>query len=207
MPMKHFVTLLVLLACFFSPFNCAVIHGQALMEKAAVSASGAASRPITKQQTNISQQSGSVRHTLHSKNAMTAEPYNYKWFTEPYKQVSNEALAANAGYEHHPELGMLFPETPCDNCYELIGKRTDISKTFIVEGSGGKHIMQQTSTDAMHYRDTQGNWRTIKTKLEPDNAHKGIYAAYEQPVPVRINTNSGNTAIGKEENRRRKQET
>ena len=132
-----------------------------------------------------------TQNTLHAKNAMTALPNNYKSFTPQYQKVSTEAAAANKGYERHPELGMLFPETPCDNCYELIGRRTEISKTFIKEGTEGRDIMQQTGSEPMHYRDGQGNWRTIKTKFEPDNTHRGLFAAYAQPFPVSVNTNPG----------------
>ena len=164
------------------------------MEKTNVYIPGAVLRSTPAIQTNATQ------HTLHSKNAMTATPgNNYAWFTPQYKNVSNEALIANKGYENHPELGMLFAETPCDNCYELISKRTEISKTFIKEGTGGRDIMQQTSSAPMHYRDAQGNWKTIKTKLRPDNDRRGMYAANEQPCPVSINTNNVNSfsSLGK----------
>ncbi len=132
--------------------------------------------------------------TVHAKNGMTAGPRNYTSFTTPYKDNNSEVINANAGYEHHPELGLLFAETPCDNCYELIGKRTEISKTFIKEGTNGRDIMQQTSSAAMHYRDPKGNWRTIKSQLQP--ATQGIYAATEQPVPVTINTAQKYTSLG-----------
>ncbi|MFI5196776.1 MAG: hypothetical protein ACHQD8_06780, partial [Chitinophagales bacterium] len=192
--MKFFFTFSALLAyCFFS-FNATSLYGQALMGKDYAPAPGTTLRSATPGQANT------TANTLHSKNAMTATPgNNYKAFTPQYKNVSKEALIANKGYENHPELGMLFAETPCDNCYELIGKRTEISKTFIKEGTGGRDIMQQTSSASMHYRDAQGNWRTIKTKLRPDNDHRGVYAANEQPCPVSINTNNVNSfsSLGK----------
>ena len=137
------------------------------------------------------------QHTVQSKNAMNALPGNYRSFTLPYHNVSDEVLKSNTGFEQHPELGTLFAETPCDNCYELIGKRTEISKTFVKEGTGGRDILQQTSTGAMHYRDAGGNWRTIRSQLQPDAAHKGVYAASEQPVPVTISAEGGFTSLGK----------
>ncbi len=48
----------------------------------------------------------------------------------------------------------------------------------------------------MHYRDNEGNWRTICTKLEPLGSG-GVYAANKQPVPVSINAKSGAASIGK----------
>ena len=132
-----------------------------------------------------------------ARNGMTATPKNYKTFITHEKNTGAEAISANAGFEHHPEIGMLFAETPCDNCYELIGKRTETTKTFIKEGTGGKDIMEQTSTMPMHYRDAAGNWRTIKSQLAADNAHAGVYAAYEQESPIAINTAGRFTTMGK----------
>ncbi len=136
------------------------------------------------------------QHTLQSKNAMNALPRNYTFFTAPAHDLTPEALQNNPGYESHPEIGMLFAETPCDNCYELIGKRTETSKTFLKEGGGGHDIMEQTSSAPMHYKDAQGNWLTIKAHLEP--AAKGVYAALAQPIPVTIDANDRYSSLGNE---------
>lgn len=133
--------------------------------------------------------------TVHAKNGMTAGVRNYKTFTAPYKNTSQESIEQNAGYEQHPEAGLLFAETPCDNCYELIGKRTEISKTFIKAGTDGSGIMQQTSTAPMHYKDATGKWMTIKTQLRPGKT--GIYEAPEQESPVSIDTKQQFTSVGK----------
>src|SRR6185312_13813067 len=74
----------------------------------------------------------------HARNAMEAGVRNYTSFTAPVINAGTEAIQNNPGYEHHPETGKLFPEAPCTDCYELIGKRTEISKTFIKEGTGGQ---------------------------------------------------------------------
>ncbi len=63
-----------------------------------------------------------------------------------------------------PNWAELFPETPCEDCIEVIGKRTETGKYFIKKGTEGKYIYQQSSTDAVHYMDTLGRWRTIYTK-------------------------------------------
>lgn len=125
---------------------------------------------------------------------MTAGYKNYTSFAPQHKNISEEARSKNRNNLNHPELGMLFAEAPCTACYELIGARTETSKTFIKEGTGGRDIMLQSSTEAMHYRDTAGVWRTIKTQLEPSG--NGIYSAAEQPVPVSINTKTRQTSIG-----------
>ncbi len=135
------------------------------------------------------------QQTIHARNAMNATPRNYTSFSLPAQNITPEAKQNNPGFEQHPELGMLFAETPCDNCYELIGKRTDISKTFIKEGTNGKDIMQQTGSNPMHYKDAQGNWRTIKTHLEPGNS-KGIFTATEQETAVVISPKEGHAILG-----------
>ena len=126
------------------------------------------------------------------KNMMTSGPRNYTSFTARQRSLSAEASTKNVGFGQHPEAGMLFAEAPCKDCYELVGKRTEISKTFIREGTDGKTILQQTSTAPMHRKDAQGNWRTIQTQLQPTDK-RGVYAATEQEVPVQIGTQVGAT--------------
>jgi hypothetical protein len=135
--------------------------------------------------------------TAHAKNGMNVGLPNYTSFTAPYTNTSAEALQNNKGFEQHPEMGKLFAETPCDNCYELIGKRTETTKTFVKDGTGGRGIMQQTSNAPMHYKDAKGNWLTIKSQLQPDNAKQGIYAATEQEVPLSIYTGKKRVSLGK----------
>ncbi len=176
-------------------FLCVNLFGQGVMGKYHTPLSG-------NSQNNLSatKQNESTSQSVMAKNAMTATPLNYRSFTKPFKNHSAEATTANAGYENHPEAGLLFLGTPCDNCYELIGKRTETTKTFQKEGiseDGGKEVMVQTSTMPMHYRDAAGNWRTITTNLEPDNEHKGIYAAAAQPTPVIINATDKFSSLGK----------
>ncbi len=154
----------------------------------------------TSHTTATAEMPASSSQSVMAKNGMTAAPKNYKTFTAPYKNTSAQAAAANAGYEHHPEAGLLFPGTPCDNCYELIGKRTEMTKTFEKPGANpadGKDEMVQTSTMSMHYRDAEGNWLTVKTQLQPDLDHKGVYAAKEQPVPVILNATDKFSSLGK----------
>ncbi len=137
----------------------------------------------------------SSAQSVMAKNGMTAAPKNYRSFTAPYKNTSEAARIANRGTEGHPEAGLLFSGTPCDNCYELIEKRTETTKTFEKPAAdGGKDVMVQTSNMSMHYRDAAGNWRTVKTHLSPVSGR--IYAATEQPVPVVINAQDRFSSLG-----------
>ena len=136
---------------------------------------------------------------VHAKNGMNANAHNYTSFSAAIKNADAEVLAHNAGYETHAETGMLFAETPCDNCYELIGDRTEMSKTFKERGvyaNGQKKVYCQTSSKPMHYRDAAGNWRTIQAHLSQTGV-AGVYAAEEQEVPVRISAAGKFTSVGK----------
>jgi len=130
-------------------------------------------------------------------NAMTTGPRNYTTFTTPDTHNQAEAIANNPGYEQNPEVGVLYVGAPCANCYELIGSRTENSKTFVKQSNAGKDIFQQTSTAPMHYRDSQGNWRTVKTQLTQAATGQGIFAAAEQEAPVLISPALKTASLGK----------
>lgn len=118
---------------------------------------------------------------------------NYTSFSAGMKQVSDEVLQHNKGYEQHPELGRLYKGAPCTDCYEEIGKRTANTKSFVVAGTNGREVMTQTATGAMHYRDESGNWLTITDRLQ--ERVPGIYEATHQPNAVEINTKEGYAEI------------
>ena len=146
-----------------------------------------------------SEKSSAQGQVVHAKNGMNATGRNYTHFTTYSNDKSKEVIDNNKGFENHPEVGMLFAETPCDNCYELMSSRTEISKTFVEKGEvgpTGRKTYCQTSNMSMHYKDGAGQWRTIKSYLSP-TGNTGIYAATEQPVPLGINTIDRSTTIGK----------
>ena len=126
---------------------------------------------------------------------------NYKTFSAKVFDNSSEMLNANKGYERHPELGFIYDGAPDANCYEILSNRTEINKTFIKKGSNGSVVYTQTGSAPLHYKDNDGNWRTILTKLSPDNTMSGVFAAYEQPAPVVVNTNRRFSSIGKDNQR------
>jgi gliding motility-associated-like protein len=131
--------------------------------------------------------------------SMMQRSYNYVSFSSrpPVQMVDNEILLQNAGYETHPELGMLFAEAPCTDCYEVVSKRTERTKTFFKKGTNGGQLWVQASNAALHYRDKQNNWRTIQAKLAPE-ALPGVFSTPSSPMPVRIDTRSGYATAGME---------
>lgn len=132
----------------------------------------------------------------HAEGGMTVRANNYTTFTLPATVISEEVRAANRALNGHPEVGQLFPGAPCTDCYELVGERTEKTRKFVMSGSGGRDIALQTSTDAMHYRDGEGRWRTIDARLRA--AGGGVYDAQAQPAPVTVNTVKGFTRLGGE---------
>lgn len=132
--------------------------------------------------------------TVVAKNAMNTGIRNYQTFTAPYKNTAPEAAQANAAFSAHPEAGLLFAETPCDNCYELISERTETGKTFVKLGTNGKSIARQTSDKPMHYRNDKGEWLTVKAQLRPTG--DGRYAAPEQECPTLIDAHNRFAQLG-----------
>ena len=139
---------------------------------------------------------------LHS-SIMAAKPRkaNYTSFTQPTVIKNEEALRVNKGFENDPELGVLYPNAPCKHCYEDISKRTETAKTFVKAGSNGTRTITRSSNFPLHYRDTKGQWRTMRSELNPIS--EGVYATENQPVKLLVNakehyssiTNKNNTSI------------
>ena len=132
----------------------------------------------------------------HAKPGMGEGKFNYTSFTPSAPDRSPEIIAGNTGYDNHPELGLLYRESPCKDCYEALGKRTEYTKTYITKGSNGSKTLTQTSTAPMHYKDDKGQWRTIKSWLTPEG-NTGIYSAKEQPEPVTSDAAHRLCSIGK----------
>ncbi len=100
-----------------------------------------------------------------------------------------EVVANNKGYENDPELGILYANAPCSNCYELLDKRTETQKYFVKEGTGTKEFLLQSSNVPVHYKDAQGKWRTITDRLE--KKANGIYSTAGRPVNIEVHTGEG----------------
>ena len=132
----------------------------------------------------------------HAKPGMGEGKFNYTSFTESVKDQNPETIAGNKGFENDPELGLLYKESPCKDCYEAIGKRTETTKTYVRKGNN-RETLTQTSNAPMHYRDANGRWHTIKSWLKQQEDHVGVYAATEQEAPTTANTNEGYSSLGK----------
>lgn len=114
---------------------------------------------------------------------------NFDHFTNYSVSKDEEVLQVNKDFASDAELGMTFAETPCKDCYEIIAKRTENTKTYAKKGSYGNHIWVQSSTQPMHYKNATGNWETIQTKLHKEK--QGVYVTIASKTPITINTREG----------------
>ncbi|WP_345083429.1 beta strand repeat-containing protein, partial [Nemorincola caseinilytica] len=128
--------------------------------------------------------------------AVSQDPHtNFTFISAIRKNPSPEVIQYNQGYEQHTELGMLFPEAPCSDCYELIEKRTETQKYFVKEGTEGRRFVLYSSQYPVHYKDAAGNWMTVRNGLFPDAAHNGVYHTKGRLTDVAINTVAKNMTL------------
>ncbi len=121
--------------------------------------------------------------------AMQAQQRNYTNFSYKRSYITEESRRFNGVYQHHPDFGKVLQDSPPEDCFEDIASRTEFTRKYIKSGTDGKEIMLQSSTAPMHYRDEEGRWRAINSKLKPSD--RGVYVATEQPEPVIIDAVKG----------------
>ena len=123
----------------------------------------------------------------------TSHKANYNQFSQPTILKNEEVVAANKGFEQGPEFGVVYKDAP-KGYYELLGKRTEMTKTFAKAGSNGNEIVIRSSNMPLHYQDIHGNWRTMRTELQPGKS-EGIFATNNAPANVQINAIENFTSI------------
>src|SRR5690606_19446114 len=126
---------------------------------------------------------------------MEAKEPNYNHFRQSVMLKDAEVIQQNTGYERHPELGLLYAGTPCNDCYEVLDKRTETTKTFAELGTSGSHVWIQSSTDPMHYKNEQGQWLTVQPELAPLQGRNDVFSTVSSPWPVTIDMRAGFTQI------------
>ncbi len=124
---------------------------------------------------------------------------NFSTFTRVRYNRSAEVAASNKGYERDPELGVLFANAPCSDCYELLDKRTETQKYFVKEGTNGSHFILQSGSAPLHYKDARGRWRTVTDRAEEEKSHRGVFATKGRAVNVVIDTREGFTRMSNSE--------
>lgn len=126
---------------------------------------------------------------------MGTKIYNFSSFTEDKKV--NSALQdkrSSAEAKKHPEYGVLPYNAQCEQCAELIDKRSMYTRFFIDPLREG-HTFTQQSYFPLHYRDKDGQWRTIDHRLRLAPGSPGVFIAPYQPMPVTFDLYKGYTLI------------
>ncbi len=93
-------------------------------------------------------------------------------------------------YYNHPEFGVLPHNTGCFDCVEDLSKRTVDSRYYIEIGTDGRGFIKQQAKGALHYKDENGWWRTIDTKLE-QSANPDIYTSKNTKIKSKIDLGKG----------------
>lgn len=84
----------------------------------------------------------------------------------------------------HPELNSLPWNAPCQDCHEVLEKRTINSRYFISNTQGRNEFYQQKSYTPIHYKNSDGYWITIDKRLRKKGPH--FYRVDHPYVPVEI---------------------
>jgi hypothetical protein len=124
---------------------------------------------------------------------MSEKVYNLSTFSNDDRVVTEEMLKLTPeNYHNHPEFGKLPHNAPCEDCFELIHKRTDTTKLFVKNGSDGKHYFSQATLGLVHYFEN-GNKMTFDPRLRKKSA--GYYEGAKQGTPTFIDINQENTGF------------
>ncbi|MEX1191783.1 MAG: T9SS type A sorting domain-containing protein [Brumimicrobium sp.] len=124
---------------------------------------------------------------------MSPKAYNYNNFSEGGQEISEEMLdLIPSDYHNHPEFGKLPYNAPCDDCFELIHKRTDTTKMFVGKGTNGTHFYSQATLGLVHY-EKDGRLLTYDPRLKPLSS--GVYKSENQDTPTFIDINEENTGF------------
>lgn len=126
--------------------------------------------------------------TAYQEGAMENKSFNFSSFLElNTKNITSELDSLTPeNFKHHPEYGVLPYYAPCSECVELIHKRTDSTRYFIKNGSGGTEFIHQSSYKTLHYKDEQGNLRENLAFVFPTN-HPQIFKTNHQKEVVSFN--------------------
>lgn len=105
--------------------------------------------------------------------------------------ISQELLSLTdpATYTH-PEFGKNPYDTPCEDCIELIDRRTENTRYYVKNGTLGSYFFKQTSNKDLHYKNDNNEFISIDARLKPTDI-PGIFSATQQNFSTSLNLNEG----------------
>ncbi len=118
--------------------------------------------------------------------------YNFYTFSTDIKS-NLIALDSFSNDKSHPEFGVLPYNAGCRDCFEILEKRKEDERYFLLNGKEGKEFAIQKSFTPMHYKDANGNWITIDPRIKKVN--EKYFNAMQQPFPVEMDLENGFTSL------------
>ena len=124
----------------------------------------------------------------HAPAGMNTGQLNFESFSQS-KIADKAELLQFSTAKSHPEYGILPFNSPCEDCIELIEKRTQYTRSFLTVGKNGKEIKTQKGYEPLHYQNQVGQWITFNPKLK--EIAPGIIGNINQFYEIAINLNQG----------------
>lgn len=93
-------------------------------------------------------------------------------------------------YKEHPNYGVLPADAPCDDCTEVLEKRTAKTRHYIDNATNGSLFYNQHAYEPFNFKDGNGFWKELNYRLKP-TSNPNIYKAPDQPYPIEIDMNEG----------------
>lgn len=133
---------------------------------------------------------------LHAQSALSLYDGEYNLSTFYQQNVDYDSVMAiltSDDMKHHPEYGVNPFRSPCDDCNELLDKRTIYERVYIKKGTEGNTRYFNKSYFPTSFKDENGWLRTIDGRLQPLSSKPNYFAASQQPVTTAID--AGNMRI------------
>ncbi len=117
---------------------------------------------------------------------------NFESFS-PLEQtnISEELMILSPEFVYsHPEFGKNPYDTPCEDCIELLDRRTENTRYYVKKGSLGSYFYKQTSNKDLHFKNEKNEFISIDPRLKPTDI-PGIYSATQQNFSTSLNLLEG----------------
>ncbi len=118
--------------------------------------------------------------------------FNFQSFVpENQIDISEELMQlTNATFYSHPEFGKNPYDTPCEDCIELVDRRTENTRYYVKKGTLGSYFFKQTSNIDINYKNENDQFISIDHRLKPTYT-SGLYSATQQNFSTYLNLNEG----------------
>lgn len=116
---------------------------------------------------------------------------NFTTFDKPV--LSDPVMTAKVNgdkLKNHPNYGVLPEDAPCENCTEVLEKRTAKTRHYIDNETNGTLFYNQHAYEVFNYKDENGFWKELSYKLKQTST-PNVFKAPDQPYPIEVDMNEG----------------